>query len=97
MTRPDYEALDGQGLPYVRPARVVGELPSPEERFVALESATQEVAKLLQINAQRRIPFGGPVFVAFGLTRPQAKNHAQAQLLLTTGDSLSLDYCPEYN
>lgn len=97
MARPEYEALDGQGRAYLRNARVVGELPSAQDRAAALESATQEVAKLMQVCAQRRIPFGAPVFVAFGLTRPQAKIHVHAELLLTKGCDLSLDYCPEYS
>lgn len=92
MQRPSYEALDGQGLPYDRPARVVGELPHGDVD-AALSSATQEVSKRLNIAAKRRIPYGAPVFVAFGLNRPQAKNHPEAELLLTKGDSLSLDFC----
>lgn len=97
MVRPDVEALDGHGLPYVRQAKIVGELPTPNARLAALDSGTLEGAKILNLAAVRRIPFGGPVFIAFGITRPQAKNHPKAQLLLTTGYDLSLDYCPEYN
>lgn len=97
MSRPNYEATNGQGLPYIRLAKFVDELPSPDDRLRALDSATHQVARLLNSVATRRIPFGAPVFVAFGLTRPQAKNHAQATLLLTRGQDLSLDYCPEYN
>lgn len=96
LKRPAYEALDGQGVPFERPARVVGELPYAE-RGTALASATLEVAKRLNMAAQRQIPFGGPVFVAFGLSRQQAKQHAESALLMTRGDNLSLDYCPEYN
>lgn len=95
MHRPNYEALDGQGSPYNRPAKVVGELPTSEVD-AALTAATHEVAKLLNITAQRRIPYGAPVYVSFGLTRPQAKNHAQCKLLLTVGHELSLNYCPQY-
>lgn len=97
MQRPEYEALDGNGLPHIREARVVHELPTPEARGDALRSATQSIAQLLQITARRTIPFGAPVFVAFGLTRPQAKAHKLAQLLLTKGEDLSLDHCPQYN
>lgn len=97
MNRPDYEALNVQGLPYVRTARVVAELPTPEARSTALNSATQEIAERLQAAAQRKIGFGTPVFVAFGLTRPQAKVHEQAKLLLTMGGDLPLDYCHEFN
>lgn len=96
VKRPDYEALNGQGLPYIRPARIVGELPTPEARLAALDSATHAIAKRLGITALRRIGFGSPVHVAFGLTRPQARNHAMASLLLTAGDDISLDHCPEY-
>lgn len=97
MSRPHYEAANSQGLPYIRLAKIVGELPNSDDRLRALDSATQQVARLLNSVATRRIPFGAPVFVAFGLTRPQAKNHAQATLLLTRGQDLSLDFCPEYN
>lgn len=96
MQRPDYEALDAAGLPFVRPAKIIAELPTPEVRAAALDSATQSVAKQLNSVAQRRIGFGTPVHVAFGMTRQQAKNHPQAKLLLTLGESLSLDLCPEY-
>jgi len=97
MKRPDYEALDGQGLPYIRPSKVVGELSTPEARGAALESATMAVAKKLQLSALRRIGFGTPVHIAFGMTRQQAKNHVDAKLLLTLGDDVSLDFCQEYN
>lgn len=97
MNRPNYEALDGQGLPYVRPARVISELPSSDARRNALDSATLDIAKRLQSLAIRQIGFGTPVFIAFGLTRQQAKVHEQAKLLLTMGCDLSLDFCPEFN
>jgi hypothetical protein len=97
MKRPDFEALDRNGLPHVRPARVIAELASPEARNAALDSATHAVARRLEAVAQRCIGFGTPVHVAFGMTRQQAKNHASASLLLTIGSELSLDYCPEYN
>lgn len=95
-TRPTYEALDAKGLPYNRPARVVGELPHSDVR-AALESATQEISRRLDMAAKGSIPFGSPVYVAFGLTRPQAKSHPEATLLLTHGENLPLDYCNECN
>jgi hypothetical protein len=97
MNRPKYEALDGRGLPYIRLARIVGELPSLEARRSALNSAILEIAKRLQSLATHQIGFGTPVFITFGLTRPQAKVHEQAKLLLTMGCDLSLDFCPEFN
>lgn len=96
MKAPLYEALDGNGLSYTRPAQTVGELPTPEERGRALEDATMQVAKALGTAAQRRIGFGTPVHVAFGLSRQQAKNHPQAKLLLTKGDDLPLRWCSLY-
>lgn len=96
MQRPEFED-DSSGLPRIRAARVIAELPTPESRAAALDSATHAVAKKLQAAAQRRIGFGTPVHVAFGLTRQQAKNHPAAALLLTIGSNLSLDICPEYN
>ena len=90
---PDYEALDGQGLPYVRPAQCICELPTPQERGRALESATMEIARVLNSVAQRRIGFGTPVHIAFGMTRQAAKNHAHAKILLMKGDAVPLSWC----
>lgn len=97
MKRPDYESLDAQGLPHIRPAQTVAELATPDARISALSSATLEIAKRMQAPALRRIGIGTPVFIAFGLTRSQAKVHIQAPLLLTMGADLSLDFCPEFN
>lgn len=96
MKRPDYEGLDKHGIPYTRPAITIGELPH-EDVSAALTSATREIESLLGVQALRRISYGTPVFVAFGLTRPQAKNHKEARLMLTKGESLSLDLCQEYD
>lgn len=95
ITRPDYEALDAQGLPYVRPARTIHELPSPEDRMAACASATAVVERQLGQTATRRIPFGAPVYTAF-MTRPEAKKHRDSALLLTLGCDLPLSLCPEY-
>ena len=97
LIRPDYVALDGQGLNYARPSETIDELATPADRMAALETATHEVARRLQMTALHQIKFGTPVFVAFGLTRNQAKTHAFSDLLLKLGSSLSLDCCPEYS
>ena len=95
--RPDYEALDGVGLPYVRSALVVGELPLVQ-RMQALDAATESVAALTGLKAVKSIHVGAPVFLAFeGMNRARAKNHPAAQLLLTMGDDVSLDLVPAYN
>lgn len=85
------EALDQTGRPYVREARVVNELPTPEARYAALESATLTIARRLSLSARSRIQFGAPVYVAFGLTRAQARDHAQAKVLMSMGADLPLD------
>lgn len=92
MKRPIYEALSITGFPYERPAKIVGELPIGEV-LNALETATLEVAKIIGVQAQRRIPYGAPVYVAFGLDRARAKNHQYAGLLLSKGENLSLELC----
>lgn len=97
MTRPDYEALDNQGLPYTRPSRVVGELPTPAQRIAALAEATPAIAQRIGIPACGVVKFGDPVFRAFvGLDRNKAKRHPDAALLLTMGDDVPLDYCASY-
>ncbi len=96
MIRPDYEALDAQGLPYLRAAKTVGELPTPESRAAALAEASQALGDKLGLTVHKTISFGAPTHLAFNMTRAQAKNHAQASLLLTKGEGLSLDHCPTY-
>lgn len=88
-----YEALDSRGSGYERDAAVIGELPTPEMRGEALVHATDEIARLTGLSALRRVPFGTPVYVAFGLRPVAAKAHAYASLLMTMGYSLSLTYC----
>lgn len=97
MNRPEYQALDKQGLEYLRPARVIGELPL-EARAAALIEATAAIATKTGLKAVKHIPFGAPVFTAFeGMTRPKAKHHTEGKLLLTIGDDVSLDYCQTYS
>ena len=96
LPRPSYLALNGHGTEYERPARVIGELPL-QDRFQVLARATEHVAQRAGLEAVRTIPFGAPVFTAFkGMTRPHAKSHTWASLLLTAGDDLSLDMVPTY-
>jgi hypothetical protein len=49
------------------------------------------------MSAVRRISFGTPVFVSFGISRNQAKVHPHAKLMLTNGCDLGLELCPEYD
>lgn len=92
MTAPLVEALDGEGRPYRREARSIGELPW-ESRKPALLDATHRIAAVLGMEAVRSIPFGCPVYRAFGLTRPAAKKHANASLLMISGCNLPLSFC----
>ena len=96
LPRPSYLALNGHGTEYERPARLIGELPL-QDRFQVRARATEHVAQRAGLEAVRTIPFGAPVFTAFkGMTRPHAKSHTWASLLLTAGDDLSLDMVPTY-
>jgi len=97
LTRPNYEAIDKQGFPEIRPARVVGELATPELRQAALTEATAIIAEKTGIPAIRTIKFGLPVFFAYdGMTRQKSRHHPDEALLLTHGSDVSLDYCPSY-
>lgn len=98
MKRPDYEALDHQGLTYIRPARIISELPHAS-RASALISATETLSALLGQPSLNNIHFGTATYEAFDMRptgRAWAKNHDQAPLLLLMGGDLPLDMCPEY-
>lgn len=97
MNRPDYQALDKHGLEYLRPARVIGELPWAS-RAAALTEATASIAAKTGLKPIHDIHFGVPAFTAFeGMTRAKAKHHQDCELLLTKGDDVSLDYCGSYD
>lgn len=87
--RPMYEAHGNGGLPVMREAQVVAELPQ-ESHAQALAEAGKVMEEMLGINMKRAIRTGQPVHLAFGLTRNQAKQHSDARLLLADGGSLSL-------
>lgn len=92
---PIVEALDGQGFPRTREARYISDLPH-EERKQALAACGPTLSQAIGAPIVAPVRFGTPVHLAFGLTRPQAKNHPQRDLLLTPGCDLSLSYCPLY-
>lgn len=94
MTQPNpmYEALDHNGRPVLRPARIIGELPSPGERAAACNAATIVVAQMLGLPVKRKISFGLPVSVAF-MSAPEARKHPQRVLLETRGCDIPLDLC----
>lgn len=87
-----YEALDTSGRPVMRDALVIGELPF-ELRSAACAEASNGIGQALGLSALRSIPFGMPVYIAFGLTRPEAKAHSEVKLLLTLGHDVALSYC----
>ena len=96
LPRPRYLALNGQGTEYKRSARLIGELPL-QARLQALAWATEHVAEIAGLEAVKTIPFGAPVFTAFkGMTRPLARSHTWASVLLSAGNDLSLDLVPCY-
>lgn len=98
MTRPIYEALDAQGLPNLRPALTIGELPTSEERQAALVEATPAVADKVGMQPVGVLKFALPVFSVFeGMTRAKSKHHPEEKLLLTQGSDVSLDFCASRN
>ena len=96
MTRPMYEALDAQGLPYLRPALTIGELPTPDERKAALVEATSGIAAKVGMQPVGVLKFALPVFSAFDMTRAKSKHYPDEKLLLTQGCDVSLDFCASF-
>ena len=96
LPRPDYEATDSLGIPFIRKANLIGELPDLAARASALQEATATLAKILGLTAKSAVKFGTPVFCAFGLNRNVAKRHPHSTLLLKQGHELSLDLCASY-
>jgi hypothetical protein len=93
---PNYLALDETGVEYARKAVIIGELRHPEI-LPALKEATEGIGISLGLVPVKDIPFGVPVFTAFGLTLPQAKRHAFSRLLTTCGENVPLMFCASYN
>lgn len=93
--RPLYEALDGRGCVHLRPARTVGELPTPAARLAALQEAAPVIAELLGMPAREAIRFGEPIGLAF-MPRADIRVHPDGELLRRLGDDLPLDFCPTY-
>jgi len=87
-----YLALDGNGREIQRSARVIGELPTPEARLHACQEAAQGIAKLIGCSAPDQITFGTPAYLAFGMTRAEAKAHEHAEVLLKSGGDMPLVY-----
>jgi len=93
--RPLYEGLDGRGCAFLRPARTIGELPTPAARLAALEEAAPVIADLLGVPARRAIRFGEPIGLAY-MTCGEIHVHPDGELLRRLGDDLPLDFCPSY-
>jgi hypothetical protein len=89
---PEYEAVDAMGLPFLRPAVRVEELPL-DMRAQALAGAAGGLASLVGLPLLRSMPFGAPAFVGFGLSRNQSKHRDHAALLLLPGCELPLWLC----
>jgi hypothetical protein len=56
----------------MREAKLIGELPTPEMRRQACAEAATVIGAKLRLNVVRSIPFGAPVYEAFGMKRPDA-------------------------
>ena len=88
-----YEGLDGQGYPMMRDAQVIGELPTLEMRAQALAEAASAIGARLQLPVVRPVPFGAPVYEAFGMRRPDVKRHPESCLLMVRGCDVPLEQC----
>lgn len=93
--RPPYEALDTDGRPHVREARIISELPH-ECRHAALAEALPVIGKKLGLTPATKLAFGLPVFIAFGLNNKEASHGRDVRLLNTQACDLSLDFVPSY-
>ncbi len=76
--------------PYPKDARTVGDLPRPAERIRALQQATERLGYWLGLPVVRRIPFGSPVYLAYGMDVQTARAHPLSSLLLLRGMDLNL-------
>lgn len=94
--RPLYEALDARGVPYMRPARVIGELPTANDRAAALAEALPHVEAIVGQKAVCGLKFGCTVATSFMKDR-LARRHDCAGLLLTKGEGLMLELCPSFS
>lgn len=90
-TWPLYEALDHQGLPYMREARLISELPE-SSRIEALQLALLSLSEKVGIEPVRNLKFGIPAHYAFGINSREASKHHYSGLLQTIGADISLDY-----
>jgi hypothetical protein len=84
-----YEALDGQGLPYLRPARIIDELPHGQRLF-NMHKASQALAAKIELKLVQPAHYGRPVYHAFGLNLAAAKKHKHSALLLLLGSDLPI-------
>lgn len=93
--RPPYEALDTDGRPLVREARIISELPH-ERRLAALVEALPVIGKKLGLTPATKLAFGLPVYNAFGLNNKEATHGRDVHLLNTQACDLNLDFVPSY-
>lgn len=95
--RPNFEAIDKHGLPYLRKAQLIGELPT-NMAYPALQQATEKISDLIGKKPANTICYGSPAYCAFsGMTRNVAKSHQLSKILLSRGESLSLDLCDGFD
>ena len=87
-----YEALDSTGKPVMRDAKVISELPYENRRSACVDAA-KGIGDALGLVPLRSVPFGAPVYEAFGMTRPEAKAHSRSSLLLALGCDVALSCC----
>jgi len=90
-----YKAFGQQGE-FTRDALTIGELPH-EMRQQACVDATAHISQLIGIEPIRRIFFGRPAYVAFGLCLADAKRHQHASILMKRGADVPLHLLSNHN
>ncbi|HFL7937940.1 hypothetical protein IYR97_26195 (plasmid) [Pseudomonas fulva] len=95
MNSVEYEALDELGSTYLRPARIISELPWAQRR-TALTKALPVIGKLVSLVPQQQFSFGLGVFKAFRLNAAEARRHPQVGVLTLSAGDISLDLVPGY-
>ena len=99
-----YEALDLAGLPYLREAITIHELPV-DQRKQALDKMGKVIEKEVGMRYCEKFTvrsgsyglcFGIPLYEHFAITRNQAKDHPKSYLLLRYCQDLPLALLNEY-
>jgi hypothetical protein len=86
---PAYLAIDKEGVEYSRDAKLVSELPTPEDRLQFLSAIKPKIEKLIGLSCEK-LSFGIPLYESFKMSKKDARKHPANGLLFTQGCELKL-------